>query len=100
MSCEQSGSCEEGTIRGGNAGERAVAVAGLLAELGVQRVKVGGEEFRARVTDLPGEILRRGGVVRVDVLGLEIEMAATTATWRTTRSETAGAIRSLTEAAE
>jgi hypothetical protein len=62
-------------ITGATAWERAVTLAGLLAELGEKRVvlEAGGlvRELRARETDLPAELVRLGrGVLVAPTVGV------------------------------
>lgn len=69
-------------IGGETAWERAVNLAGLLAERGVTRVVLerGGarREVLARGTDLPGEIAAIEGVVRAESVEYEVRAGAIT----------------------
>lgn len=83
-----------GKIPGETAGARAVAIAGLLAELGCTTVTLrgagtGGETgegaertLAARVTDLPGELARLGRGELVGLPGeIRVVFAADGASW-------------------
>lgn len=74
-----------GRIPGDSAAERAVAIAGLLAELGVQslelRTPAGARTLYARTTDLPG-LLTREAPCRLEAPGLTIDVARDAADWQ------------------
>lgn len=92
---------EHGRVEAATARERAVRVAGLLAELSVAEVQLDGAQLQARRTDLPG-LLDDGHdhelVVRSHELLLYVTNSA--AEWRTARTELAAMIRSRTAKAE
>jgi hypothetical protein len=75
-----------GAVPGAGPRERAVVIAGALAELGVQRVRVrdahGERELAARSADLPGEVLKTGEcTVEADAIGVVIRFGANGAEW-------------------
>lgn len=78
----------QGPIPGADPAERAVAIAGLLAELGIQALQLtalaGAPPFSqtlpARSTDLPG-LLARHAPCRLAAPGLTIDVAPDAARW-------------------
>lgn len=73
-----------GAIAGPDAHARAVALAGFLAELGVQSLELssaaGRQILHARATDLPG-LLARFALCRLSATGLAIDVTADAVTW-------------------
>lgn len=89
---------EHGAISGGTRALRAVRVAGLLAELAVDRIELDGVQLASRVTDLPG-LLAKGDPDRsitAPSLDLTIVVSHNAAEWRTPRQELAATIRART----
>ena len=75
-----------GVVPGAGPRERAVVIAGALAELGVQRVRVSDDrsvrELAARSTDLPGELLKAGEcTIEAEAIGIVIRFGADSAEW-------------------
>jgi hypothetical protein len=88
-----------GQVPGGGARERAVRLAGALAELGVTRLvfqRPGDQprELAARTTNLPGLILEAAdGVLSAPALGLEVRIRADRLVWLATDERRAAAMR-------
>lgn len=89
-----------GETPGRDAAERAIRVAGALAELGATRLvlhtEVGGTlVLEARRTDLPGAILGAapGSVLECTELGLEIQIGSGSLRWRARDPAAAEAFR-------
>ena len=85
-----------GDVPGRDARERAVRLAGALAEMGVTRLVVEAgwvsREVRARETDLPEVVLRSlGAVIASPELGIEVEIGSERLVWRA-RDEAAAAM--------
>lgn len=75
-----------GTIEGGTPFERAVRVAGALAEMGIPRLRVRSssgidQELAARETDLPGELLRLPVGGSLEAPGLRIVILRDSLEW-------------------
>lgn len=75
-----------GRVEGASAAERAAALAGMLAEQGVRRVRLrtsaGEVELRARKCDLPGILLRAGSAtIMVDSPAMRIEVKPDSIEW-------------------
>lgn len=88
---------ESGVISGESEHARAVAVSGLLAELGVESLELDGRTLGARVTDLPALLCAPSAGEKTVVAGsvdLFIVVTSSAARWRTSRPDTARAIRS------
>lgn len=77
-----------GRVPGGKAAERAVTLAGALAECGVARLALWGpgrreSKLEARETDLPGVIMGAGAgtLLSCPALGLRIEVTKRWISW-------------------
>lgn len=91
-----------GSVPGATPMDRAVALAGVLAELGQTRLlwRAGGEaQWRAlcaRQTDLPGVLCdARGGELRVEGIGLVARVDAAAAVWEVS-GDGLGAVEAIT----
>ncbi|MFG0275730.1 MAG: hypothetical protein ACF8QF_11805 [Phycisphaerales bacterium] len=77
-----------GRICGATALERAVALAGALAEAGVTTLEFDGETLAARDTDLPGRLLTAGaGTLRDASRGFEAHFGPESCRWRASDPE-------------
>ncbi len=74
---------QAGTIAGASRREAAVALAGALAELGIQTLTLDAQRLESRTTDLPGLLAdaRHGAVLRILDMG-DATIAGGTIEWR------------------
>lgn len=70
-----------GRIRGATARDRAIALAGALAESGVTTIEIDGERLAARQTDLPGRLVASGGCT-LRASGFEASFGPESCAWR------------------
>jgi hypothetical protein len=72
-----------GRIRGATARDRAIALAGALAESGVTTIEIDGQRLAGRETDLPGRLLAAGGcTLRDAATGFEASFTPESCAWR------------------
>jgi hypothetical protein len=91
-----------GRIRGEGARDRAIKLAGALAEAGVETIEIDGGSFDARETDLPGRLLASleagGCTIHCGERGLMAHFEAESCAWSATDPELIARLADISDA--
>jgi hypothetical protein len=91
-----------GVITGEGARDRAVKLAGALAEAGVETIEINDEPFGARETDLPGRLLASlgagGCAIHCGQRGLMARLEAESCAWSATDPELIARLADISDA--